>query len=244
MVSMMTDSEKYRIKPLDDKSDYTLWRIRVFAAISAKGLDKVFEAQTDGDKDSTSRDIGCNATDEQCQKASNIIVSTLSDNALRVIRFCIGNPILMMEKLNNRFDSKTIASRISKIYELVTIRYTTLRDDIGKHIDKVAGIIEQLQNMGSKFDNALSIGLLVASIDVHELQPAVAAIKTLSEKDVNWETVSARLIEEVTNLKSGNRNRANAVTQGCGICGKPNHTTDRCFFNPRNPKKQIKSKIR
>lgn len=37
----MAESDKIRIKQLDDKSDYTLWSIRAIAAISAKGLDKV-----------------------------------------------------------------------------------------------------------------------------------------------------------------------------------------------------------
>lgn len=143
----MTETDKPRIKALDDKSDYALWRIRVKAAISAKGLDVLFQegkvdVPTKEGEPSTSKSAADAAKDEQCQQASNIIVSTLGDHALRVVRAVIGSPKAMMKKLDDRFDSKTIASRISKMSELVSIRYTTLRDDIDKHIDKLAGLME------------------------------------------------------------------------------------------------------
>ena len=96
-------------------------------------------------------------------QASNIIVSSLGDHALRVVRTVIGKRKSIMEKLDNRFDSKTISSRISKMSELVSIRYTTVKDDISKHIDRLAGIIEQLRAMGTTFEDALAIGILVAS---------------------------------------------------------------------------------
>lgn len=132
-------------------------------------------------------------------------------------------------KRNTKFDSTTIASRISRIFAFVTIRYTKLRKDIGKHIDKLLGQIGQLQNMGSTFDDRVAIGLLVASTDVNELKPTVAAIQKLSERTVSWESVSARIIEQVTNIKYGNRNRANTATKGCDIFGKTNITSDICF---------------
>ena len=35
-------------------------------------------------------------------------------------------------------------------------------------------------------DNAIQIGVLIASIDVLELGPVTAAIKTLAEKYITW----------------------------------------------------------
>ena len=241
----MTDLDKFRIKPLDDKSDYCLWRIRVTAAISAKGLECVFEKDNEKSSETSAASSSANTkpTSEQCQQASNIIVSALGDHALRVVRSVIGKPQEMIMKLDDRYDSKTIASRISKMSELVSLRYTSIKDDMDKHIDKMAGLIEQLRAMGSIFDDALAIGILVASIDVSELLPATAAIKTLSDKEVKWEDVSSRLIDEAKNLKSGfTNNRSYAANTNCAICGKSNHTTDRCFLNPLNPKNKLKLK--
>lgn len=235
----MTETEKIRIRQLDDKSDYALWRIRIFAAISAKSLETVFETRKQGEA-SSSTSTTSPASETQCQQASNIIVSALGDHALRVVRTVIGNPKEMMEKLDARYDSKTIASRISKMSELVSIRYNSIREDMDKHIDKLAGIIEQLRSMGSTFDDALAIGILVASITVSELMPATAAIKTLADKDIKWEEVSSRLIEEVKNIKSSNRTpRANSANSTCAICGKNNHSTNRCFLNPMNPHNKL-----
>lgn len=96
--------------------------------------------------------------------------------------------------------------------------------------------------MGSKLDDALPIGLLVASIYIHELQPFVVEIKTLSDNDFDRPSVSARLIEEVKNLNNGKSTRAHAPTQVCGMCGKSNHSTDRYFFNPRNLRNKVNFK--
>ena len=38
----MTDSDKARIRPLEEKSDYSLWRVRVESACDSKGLTDAF----------------------------------------------------------------------------------------------------------------------------------------------------------------------------------------------------------
>lgn len=142
------------------------------------------------------------------------------------MRTVIGNPKQMVSKLDSRYDSKTVPSRISKMSEVVSVRYSTVNDDIEKHIYKMAGLIEQLRSMGSTFDDALPIGILVASITAPDLMPATAAFKTITESYATWELVSSWLIEEVKNLKSnGHNHQANVANTACGICGKANHTT-------------------
>lgn len=84
---MSNSEEKTRIRQLDDKSDYTLCRIRIKAAISAKKLENVLKG---------------NDTDtEKNEEARNIIVSLLSDKALRVMRSVIGDPSSMLKHSKN-----------------------------------------------------------------------------------------------------------------------------------------------
>lgn len=64
----------------------------------------------------------------------------------------------------------------------------------------------------------------------------------MSENDFHWESLSARILEEVNNRNTGDRARANDVTQVCCICGKSNHSLDRCFFNPRNRRNKLNLK--
>lgn len=47
--------------------------------------------------------------------------------------------------------------------DLMSIKFTSVTDNIAEHIDRLAGLIEQRQGMGSKLDETLSIGILVAS---------------------------------------------------------------------------------
>ena len=71
-----------------------------------------------------------------------------------------------------------------RITELESARFVNIKSDITKHIDRMASILEQVKAMDVKIENAIQIGLLIASIDVLELRPVTAAIKTLAEKDI------------------------------------------------------------
>lgn len=98
----MIDLDKTRIKPLDDRRDYTLWRISVLAAISAKGLDQVFEQGTSVQESPSSLSTaGHSGTVEQFQQAGKIIDSELGDDAFRVVCSAIGNPRVIAEKLSD-----------------------------------------------------------------------------------------------------------------------------------------------
>lgn len=55
------------------------------------------------------------------RQASNIIVSTLSDQALRVVRAVVGKPVMMLAELDQRYDPKSTATRISKMSELASM---------------------------------------------------------------------------------------------------------------------------
>lgn len=60
----------------------------------------------------------------------------------------------------------------------------------------MAVILEQLEGMYASMDESLSVGILITSIEKVELAPVVAAIKTLADTYVKWETVTERLTEE------------------------------------------------
>ena len=102
----MTDSEKARILQLDDKINYALRCLRVESFYGSMKLTaaftlKEFPAGLDSAKFA-----------EQRLKASVIIVNTLDDHALRVLKAQKGDSVEMLEKLDARYDSKTTASKI------------------------------------------------------------------------------------------------------------------------------------
>lgn len=64
----------------------------------------------------------------------------------------------------------------------------------------MSGLIELLKRMGNELADSLFIGIFVASIQVPQLLPVTAAIKTLAEMDITWENVTSRLLEDRTIL--------------------------------------------
>lgn len=179
----MSDLDKLRIKVLDEKSDYALWRIRLNAICCSKGCDLALTTERAAD---VSDAAAVEKFNKQQKDASSIIVSSLNDAALRVVRSVIGKPVAMIEKLDNRFNSHTTASKISKMSELVSMHYCKVPSDMTMQIDKMAALLEQLRSMKATIDDSMAIGILLASIEVQELAPVVAAIKTLSENNVTW----------------------------------------------------------
>lgn len=121
---------------------------------------------------------------------NNIIVAALSDSPLLVVIHVIGDPYKTLKRLDKRYDAKTTAYKISKITDLVVIRYTNARQPISKYIDKMAAFIAQIKAMKTEIDEPLSVGLLVDSIDVIEVKPIVSSINTLAEEDITRERVS------------------------------------------------------
>lgn len=83
----------------------------------------------------------------------------------------------------------------------MSIRYKSAMYEIDKHIDTMAGIIEQRCCEGSPFEDGLEISILAASIDAQELLPSVPAIMTLSDEHINWKYICSRLIEKAKNVK-------------------------------------------
>lgn len=202
---MSDHNEKVRTRRLDDKSDYTLQRISIVACIEIKGLSKSLEkpatvrsdgiactstAQTD-DLSAALRD-----TADDRRQASNLIVSTLSDQGFRVVRSVIEEPVKMLAKLDRRYNSRSTESKIGKMSELVSTRSAGVSESVPNHVEKMKGLVKQLRCVGKTLEDTLAIEVLVASVEVAELQPVIAAITTLTESDINWEEFTSRFIEK------------------------------------------------
>lgn len=80
-------------------------------------------------------------------------------------------------------------------------------------------------------EDSLSIGFLVARIEVPQLLPITVEIKTLVEKDISWEDVTTRVIEESKSLQVHNINHhlPHAASTVFQICSTFNHCTEIYF---------------
>lgn len=88
----------------------------------------------------------------------------------------------MITKLYELFIAKTTDSKISKISQLISMRYTSTSHNITSNIYKLGMIIDQLKTMETPLDNFLSIVILIASIYVPELRAVTPSFKTLADE--------------------------------------------------------------
>lgn len=77
----------------------------------------------------------------------------------------------MMRKLNERYDYHPSASLISKITEIVSVMYKSVRDDFRKHVDNMATLIERIRNMNTGIEENVAVAFLIAAIEAQELYP-------------------------------------------------------------------------
>lgn len=68
-------------------------------------------------------------------------MSALGYHALYIVRSLIRDPHEMMVKLDEQYDSKSTANRISKLDESMSKKYTSTREDISQPIDRFAVIL-------------------------------------------------------------------------------------------------------
>ena len=87
--------------------------------------------------DTEQQKITKTVTGDGKEQARKIIVSTLGDQALRVVSSAIGEPCKMIKKLDARYDSKSTATRIPKMVDLMSIKYLSDRDYISKHLSLI-----------------------------------------------------------------------------------------------------------
>lgn len=100
----MSDTEKLCIKQLDDKSDYSLWKIRVEATCSDKGVADALTKSKDG-----------TPFYDDHKKTTSIIVAELWDCDSYFLWIFISDAMNMFEKLDARFYSRSTGTKIFKI---------------------------------------------------------------------------------------------------------------------------------
>lgn len=220
---------KYDGKPT---SDFNLWCKRLQAILDGKGLWR-YIALNEEDNDE----------EDERRKVSSIIVQALTDKPLRVIINDIGNPRMMMEKLNHRYASSNMTSRMSLMFQLLHLKYKG--GEMGEYVDKYTCLLDQLESMEAKVPETLAVIMFLSSLD-EKYESTVAALRQM-EKDFQWDDITNRIIEE------GQRHLSQRITKErtyvtsernetkCKICSRP-HFTEICWWNPKNPKNRLRKR--
>lgn len=136
-----------------------------------------------------------------CKNASNLILRSLTKRVLRIVLPCFGNPFKTVGELDERYNSRSTATKITTMSDLVLTNFTSVNEDIGLYIDKIARRIDDLANVETFLPKEVRIMLFLPSIEAPELQAVIAAIKTLADDKADWEVVLSYLLEEYRDIK-------------------------------------------
>lgn len=69
--------------------------------------------------------------------------------------------------------------------EVVLTKYSSLQEDVSKHIDKHTGFVEQFSAMDAALSRSLAGAIFVELIKLSALMPVMASIETLEEIALN-----------------------------------------------------------
>ena len=223
-------------------SDFRLWLCRLEAILEDKSILYTIDSELRNATDTvaTINDQDKVASDKS--KAAAIIVGGLGDKPLRLVVGVRKDPAHMMEKLNERYASSKLTTRMTLMTSLTNMAYKG--GDMTEFVDSYASLLDRLEAMDAKVPSELSVIMFLASMKGH-FAPTVAALRTMSDESLRWDDVTARLIEEADTAKAARGSGPSSgsalvvATRMCDFCGKRGHTQDRCWQNPDNPSNRL-----
>lgn len=68
---------------------------------------------------------------------------------------------------------------------LISTKNSASQEDLSKHTEKLAGMVEQQSAMYPTLPDTLRIGMLLALIDINALVPVTASTMTLANKNLS-----------------------------------------------------------
>mgnify|MGYP003476565374 FL=1 len=181
-------------------SDFGLWLCRLEAVLEDKGIAHTIAPDDFPARSSLtgvelpSASILAESAEFSAarKKAAAIIINGLGDKPLRVVVAHRKDPALMLIKLNERYASSTLSTRMSLISELYTLSYVRNKD-MGEYVDTYTSLLNRLEAMNAPIPGALAVIMFLSSLQGH-FEATVAAIRSLSDDDLTWDDVTSRLI--------------------------------------------------
>jgi hypothetical protein len=245
----MTDFKLFLSKSDGSKtSDFGLWLCRLEAVLEDKGISYTIELEEFPPRSSlTGVELpSASALAESAEfaaarkKAAAIIINGLGDKPLRVVVSHRRDPALMIFKLNERYASSTLSTRMSLISELYTIS-NVRNKDMGEYVDTYTSLPNRLAAMNAPIPDALAVIMFLSSLQGH-FEATVAAICSISDDNLTWDDITSRLIEEASSPRSRTRQDSALAVHSrpiCSFCGRQGHEEIRCFTNPSNPNNRL-----
>lgn len=224
--SKVETENKYGILPFSG-NNFDNWKFRLQSVLRAIDVYEAIEEISEDkkkDKEWIKKD----------NKAKNVIIQSVSDSHLEYVKD-IEYAGEMLDKLESIFAKKGTCSKFYLLKELVSLKYN-VQEDLQNHFAKYDKLSRELKSLGANFAESDMACFLLLSMPV-EYENVVTAIRTMSEDNLQLETVKKRLLEFKNNKSSGSKIKTNSVPASfvstksnikCHRCGKMGHLQSVC----------------
>ena len=174
--------------------DFQLWALRFEVLAEAKDLSNVLFTDAIGDKDTDALQTALKA---KIIKGCALLVMCLRPKALRTVAEEKKKPFRMYKKLEERFATRTPASRVQLQTQLHQMKYDSGKS-MSEYIDGLESIFKQLDSMDSPVDPSMQVAILLArfgTVDETTYGPVISALQTITDEKLTWEAATARLLQ-------------------------------------------------
>ena len=188
----MEESKKVFKFEGDPGEDYRIWEARTEAALEAKEVLPVVLTDVVGDG---TLEIDA-AVKVQIAKARATIIQAIGIKPMRMIMSVRDNPFRMWKRLQERYSTVNVATKVQLQSQLS--RKTYQGEQMADYVASFEELFNRLTAMDSKIEDDMRVAMLLASFGDKNKSPFGHVIVSLQStaRDVNWDTVTARLIQE------------------------------------------------
>ena len=194
---------------------------------------------------------------KKVKKARLCIVQALGARALPTVTGERSNPFRMYQKLEQRYATKSPASRVRLLTRLHQMAYDVSKT-MGEYVDELEDIFTKLGALDCPVTESLQVAILLSgfgNVDDSPYGPVVSALQTLADETLTWDTATSRLLEEYssrneaslsspaknTKVKSEPRALKSLARVKCYNCNKYGHYARHCREPNRGKKHQSRT---
>ena len=183
--------------------DFALWMLRMEAVLEVKELMGIVDG-TEGSPEEDDEEA-LSAFNIKVRKARALLINSLGDRPLRAVQKAKRSPKGMWKKLHDRYATSSSASRI-QVHMALHSKKLKPDEVMEDFIDGFESLFERLAAMDYEIEESMKVAMLLSSFDSSkDYDHVISALKTLSKKELIWDDISARLIEEYRTKKSGKK---------------------------------------
>ena len=234
------DTSRYRVPALT-ADNYFMWSHKVELILRGKGLWDIVSGKETAPSDDTER---TNYERRRDVALTNIIL-TIDDSCIAAV-ITLRDPKEVWDTLKKMYKTVSEARIDAYIVQFQQLKMKPT-EKVMEYINRLSVIENKLAGVGHTIPSSDKRRTLLRGL--RKEFPITAGIVKATDKDFN-EAVAALVTQEAEIegevYDSGNENTALQVHNEtkCGFCGKQNHSTQNCFFNPdgENYKPQLSNK--